>query len=103
MYTEKKLDTNQRQLFLNCRRLPARISSAEAAAVLGFSEHEIPLLVSAGLLKTLGRPAKNGPKYFSSSEILAVSGDRNWLSKATATVTKYWHGKNLRKSSEASN
>jgi hypothetical protein len=50
--------------FLNLRHLPDRLTATEAAAKLGVSHHEIPILVAKGLLKPLGHPASNGSKYF---------------------------------------
>jgi hypothetical protein len=48
---------NSQQLqFLNLRNFPARLSAEEAAWYPGFSPHQIPVLVSAGLLKPLGQP-----------------------------------------------
>ncbi|HMO64915.1 MAG TPA: hypothetical protein PKE47_06790, partial [Verrucomicrobiota bacterium] len=40
---------------LNLRHLPARLNAAQAAALLGFQEHDLPLLVRADLLKPLNR------------------------------------------------
>lgn len=79
---------------LNAIRLPARIDSRQTAALLGFLEHDIPILMNAGLLKPLGNPATNARKYFSSAEIEALARDRAWLNKATAAVSRYWKNKN---------
>src|SRR5438477_6435201 len=68
---------------LNSRRLPARLNSSEAALLLGFQEHDIPTLMAAGLLRPLGKPAQNAPKYFAAVEILARGEDRVWLTSAT--------------------
>lgn len=82
---------------MNCRRLPARLTTGEAAIVLGFQEHDIAPLVAAKLLTPLGKPAPNAPKYFASVDILTAAEDREWLSQATRTLSKHWHGKNERK------
>jgi hypothetical protein len=43
----------------------------------------------------LGKPATNGHKFFSSLEITALSGNREWLDKATRIVAKHWKDRNL--------
>ena len=43
-------------------KLPARIDAMQAARLLGFAEHDIPILVSAKLLTPLGTPAKSAVK-----------------------------------------
>ena len=91
---------------LNCRRLPARLNTTEAAVLLGFQEHDIPTLVAAKCLSPLGRPAPNAPKYFAAVEILAVGQDRDWLERATKALAKFWaeknHGKRARRTREIS-
>ena len=83
---------------LNCRRLPARLNVTEAALLLGFKEHDIAPLIAAKLLSPLGKPATNAPKYFASVDIETCAGDRDWLSRATRTLAKFWTEKNSRKS-----
>ena len=48
---------------LNSRRVPARLHSSEVAGMLGFQDHDIPVLLVARLLIPLGKPAANAPKY----------------------------------------
>jgi hypothetical protein len=79
---------------LNCRRLPARLNSAEAALLLGVQEHDIAILIAAKLIAPLGKPAQNAPKYFAATEVLARAEDRDWLSKATSALAKHWLRKN---------
>jgi len=100
MFSAKKLNAGQ-DIFalMNCRRLPARLTTGETAAVLGFQEHDIAPLVVAKLLVPLGRPAPNAPKYFASVDVLAAADDREWLSQATKALSKHWQGKNSRKKS----
>jgi hypothetical protein len=80
--------------FLKLATLPARLGIAEAAWFLGFSEHDISPLISAGLLKPLGHPAASGSKYFSTSELEALRTDTRWLAKASDSVVNYWRAKN---------
>lgn len=75
-------------------RLPARLNVEQAGEVLGFLTHEIRVLSSAGLLKPLGKPAANGHKFFCAREILELCQDKQWLDKATRTITKHWQDKN---------
>ena len=84
---------NERELF-NYRRLPGRLDVTQAAALLGFLPHEIPVLVRAGLLKSLGNVAANAHKYFASVDIERVAHDPAWLDKATRALGKYVHQKN---------
>jgi hypothetical protein len=86
---------------LNCRRLPGRLNTLEAALLLGFQEHDITLLIAAKLLVPLGKPAPNAPKYFAAVEITERASDAEWLSGATKELAKHWLRKNQRKSGHA--
>ena len=77
-------------------RLPARLTVTETSILLGFSEHDIRVLVAASLLKPLGDPAKNAPKYFAAAQVQECAADIAWLSKATKTVAKHWKTRNDR-------
>jgi len=84
-------------------KAPARLSIEQAAWVLGFHEHDIPVLVSVGLLKPLGRPAKNGSKYYAFVELESLRSDTRWLAKACDAISNHWRGKNAsRKHPESS-
>jgi len=80
-------------------RLPARLNVQQVGEMLGFLSHEITVLMNAGLLKPLGRPAANGHKFFCAKQILELAEDREWLDKATRAISKHWQQKN-RKSEE---
>jgi hypothetical protein len=73
---------------------PARLDAGQAGKILGFQGHDIPVLVSAKLLKPLGHPAPNGPKYFATCELVELASSREWLHKATEAIHKYWRKKN---------
>ena len=79
---------------LNCHRLPGRLNTTEAAVLLGFQEHDIPVLIAAKLLTPLGKPAPNAPKYFAAVDILNAAQEREWLSRATRLLSRYWSEKN---------
>ena len=72
---------------LNTVRLPARLDSIEAA-LLGFREHDIPILTRAKLLRPLGNPAPNSGKYFSAVALEALAKDEAWLARATRFMTR---------------
>ena len=84
---------NEKPILL-VRRLPARLDVRQAADVLGFLPHEISVLLKAGMLKPLGRPASNGHKFFCAAELSTLSENREWLDKATRAVAKHWRDRN---------
>jgi hypothetical protein len=83
--------------FLNLRQLPARVTVEQAAGILGIAPHEIPILMSRGLLKPLGHPAPNGQKFFLSALLQDSRRDEKWWGKACDAITDYWRYKNSRK------
>lgn len=87
--------------FLNLRHLPDRLTATEAAGKLGVSPHEIPILVAKGLLKPLGHPASNGPKFFLTATLKDLERDEKWHGKAADAVQEYWRHKNGRKQDSA--
>jgi len=82
--------------------LSGRLCVADAAKILGFGEHDIPILVSEGMLKPLGKPVPNSPKYFAACEIRELAENTEWLNRATQVVYDYWKGKNTRKTASSS-
>ena len=83
--------------------LPGRLDSQEAAWLLGFAAHDIPILVQAGLLKPLGHPPPNTVKYFSAANLARFRDDAPWLSRATDAIVKHWKKKNALKSGKLEN
>jgi hypothetical protein len=63
------------------------------AVLLGFGESDIPILIAGGLLKPLGRPAPNAPKFFARVEIERCAENVDWLNQATRSVAHYWKRK----------
>jgi hypothetical protein len=61
--------TNEIITLLSLRRLPGRVTSEQAAPLLGFAIHDMPVLVRAKLLKPLGNPGQQAVKYFAASDI----------------------------------
>jgi len=97
MFTSNLLSVDETFRLLTVRRLPGRLTASESAAVLGFAEHDIPVLVAKGLLKPLGKPASNATKYFASPHITQIANDPAMLDRATAVMGKHWREKNQRK------
>jgi hypothetical protein len=78
---------------------PARLTVEQAAWVLGCQSHDIPILVSAGLLRPVGNPPPNGVKFFCTSEVLELLKNRSRLTRMKSAINQYWHRKNTRKKS----
>lgn len=89
--------SSQELQFLNLRNIPARLNVEEVAFLLGFSAHDIPILVTGGLLKPLGRPPNNGVKYFATVVIEENRKDSKWLAQASDYLVKHWRTKNQNK------
>jgi hypothetical protein len=89
---------SERKEFLSVFRTPpARVIAEEAAWYLGFAPHDIPVLVSAGLLKPLGHPPASGTKFFATATLQKLRDDLNWLSRASDAIVRHWQTKNARK------
>jgi hypothetical protein len=86
-----------KERFLNQKIHSERLTAEETAWLLGFSAHEIPILVAKGLLKPLGHPAPNAPKFFLTATLKDLERDEKWHGKAADTVQEYWRNKNSRK------
>jgi hypothetical protein len=87
----------QRLQFLNLRHLPARLTAEETGWLLGYSEHQIPILVGAGLFKPLGQPVPNAVKYFATAALCELNQDVDWQSRASKEIMQYWQKKNQKK------
>src|SRR5712671_5790897 len=85
----------ERKDFLTLAVQPARLNIAETAWFLGFTESDIPVLVSAGLLRPLGRPPASGSKYFATAELQSLHNDTRWLAKASDAIVNHWKRKNV--------
>src|ERR1700744_1086363 len=81
--------------------LPARLDATQTAKILGFQEHDIPVLVNKSLLEPLGKPVENSRKYFALVNILERAGDASWLGKATRSLAQHWQDKNANRKSNA--
>ena len=87
----------QQNEFRSWKVLPARLDVCQTAWFLGFKPHDIPVLTAAGLLKPLGRPARNCIKHYATGNLETLRGDEKWLARATDTISNHWREKNARK------
>ena len=76
------------------RRLPGRLTVAQASILLGFNSIDLPVLITKRLLRPLGKPAPNAIKYFARRDIEQLADDSAWLSRATQTMYDHWHKRN---------
>lgn len=92
-----RIVNSERKEFLSVIQLPARVMAEEAAWLLGFAQHDIPVLVSAGLLKPLGPPPASGTKFFATATLLKLRDDVKWLARASEVIVRHWQSQNVRK------
>ena len=94
---------DQHRFLMLLGQLPARLTAEQAAWVLNCQAHDIPILVSARLLKPLGNPQANAVKFFATADLLEAVKDRAWLVKMTNAVSNHWRGQNERRKSRSAN
>src|SRR5690349_20725681 len=78
---------------------PACIGVEEASKILGWPAYFFTVLVRAGHLKPLGKPAQNSRKWFARVEIERLGSDLAWLDKAVRIAEKHVHELNLKQRS----
>ena len=88
---------DQQQFMRVLNQVPARLTAEQAAWVLNCQPHDVPILVSARLLKPLGNPPPNSVKFYAASELLELVKDRAWLAKVTNVLNQHWQKKNAAK------
>lgn len=84
---------------LNVRRLQGRLNTRQTAALLNCGEHDIPVLVSKGLLTPLGHPPPNAVKFFAPLEVLELAGDREKMGRICDVIYEHWREKNAARAS----
>jgi hypothetical protein len=82
---------------LNLTRLPGRLTAEQAAPLLGFASHDIPVLVKARMLKPLGNPQPNAVKFFAAVDVEKFAKDEGWLGRATRALYSYWESRNQKR------
>ena len=97
------MNDQQRQFMTLAARLPARQTAEQTSWLINCPLHAIPVLVAAQLLRPLGNPKQNSPKYFAAIEVLEHSNDRAWLAKMTTALHKHWLHRNQQKGNSAEN
>jgi hypothetical protein len=91
--------SSERERFLNLRHFPAQLSTSEASHLLGVAPHDVPLLVSNGLLKPLGHPTDNAVKYFALVTVQELKDDVKWQGRARQMIYDHWRVKNAGRAS----
>jgi len=81
-------DFSDPRSLLYAERLPGRLNAEQAAALLGFQAHDIPVLVKVGLLKPVGGGPKNCVKYFFSAAIEVNRLDERWHDRAARALLR---------------
>jgi hypothetical protein len=89
------MNSDRKEFLLLMRVPPARLDVQETAWYLGFSPHDVPVLVRAGLLKPLVR-SPQAVKYFAAVTLAKLREDPQWLARASEAITKHWQTKNRR-------
>ena len=90
-------ESSQQSDFLSWKIVPDRLTATQTAWFLGFEPEEITLLISAGLLKPLGHPPRNGTKFFATETLEQIRRDEKWLARASDAICAYWRERNARK------
>jgi hypothetical protein len=90
------MNQEQRE-FLNLEKRPARLSSVEVSWLLGCAPHDVSQLVRVGLLRPLGHPGANAPKFFAAVDVETYMQDRKWLARATDAIQTFWRSQNGRR------
>ncbi|MCX6902872.1 MAG: hypothetical protein NTW03_05235 [Verrucomicrobia bacterium] len=88
---------DQHQFLALLGQLPARLTAEQVGWVLNCQAHDIPILISARLLKPLGNPPHNAVKFFGTTDLLEQAKDRAWLARVTNAVNLHWQRQNARK------
>ena len=94
---------DQHRFLMLLGQLPARVTAEQAAWVLNCQAHDVPILVSARLLKPLGSPQANAVKFFATADVLEAVKDRAWLMRMTNAVSNHWRGQNERRKGRSAN
>ena len=82
------------QDLFQCRRLPARLSVEQAAAILGFHPDGILYLVDIGLIEALGGAPGGVQRLFAAVYIEELGRDIKWLAKATVKIRQFHQTRN---------
>jgi hypothetical protein len=81
--------------------VPCRITSIEAANLLGFGCEDGWILNAVGLIKLFGKAAPNAAECYFSRDVEVLGMYRSWLGKTTVTITLNWKNFNQQVVQEA--
>jgi hypothetical protein len=70
------------------QHLPACLRAEDAARFLGWPTYFLTILVRAGHIKPLGKPAQNSVKWYATVELERLGRDPEWLDRAIRIVEK---------------
>lgn len=73
---------------LSARQFPGVLYAQEAAFLLRKAPEDLHYLAKLGMLKELGSPKANAPKYFLTEEILKLKDDQRWQDRAIRMLTR---------------
>jgi hypothetical protein len=83
------MTTEEKAVPLSARRLPARLNTEQLALLLGIHADDVGLLVSSRLLRPLGHPNKNAPKFFMTAQWEELRQDSRWLAKMSNAIVNH--------------
>ena len=86
---------------LKLPRLPARLTTEEAAFLLRVERQDIPWIVDAGILTACGEPAETAQKWYSTVDVLNLMENPDKLSEMTQVISDRWAKKNSRRKKDA--
>ena len=75
----------------------ARVTIEDVARIFSISGDGVSALIRAGLLRPLGNPAPNAPKYFAAVTILRLTQDEQFLDRMSRCLQRHWKQHNQRK------
>ena len=90
------MDRDQQTFLSLAGILPGRLTSVQAAWILGCAEHDMAILTAAGILKPLGKPAPNAPKFYALADVEEIRSTPKLLDKASAAIQEHWKKKRTR-------
>jgi hypothetical protein len=91
------MKSEQNQFLGLLGQVPVRLTAEQVSWLLNCQPHDVPVLVSAKILKPLGNPPTNSVKFFAAREVLELATDRSWLAKVTNALNQHWQKKNAAK------
>lgn len=72
--------------FTKLSPVPARMSMAQASALLGISKTDLSYLCSERELEVLGTPERNQERFLCAEDVLDKARDKRWLARVTQSL-----------------